>query len=94
MLIFFPISGVAYAVDSANRTTGVTYADYFVLNIHHRFTKEEGNKTRINVIAEVIWEKPCLFKSKIETETLSGIKKYYEIFEKELQTEKTLNAGE
>ncbi len=44
-------------------------------------------------MANLVWEKPCLFKAKIETETLSGIKKYYETFEAELQTEKTMNAG-
>ena len=42
------------------------------------------------MIAEVIWEKPCLLKGKVETETMSGTKKYYEVFEKELYTEVAL----
>ena len=42
------------------------------------------------MIAEVIWEKPFLLKGKAETETMSGTKKYYEVFGKELYTEVAL----
>ena len=45
------------------------------------------DKTRLIVVADVIWDKPCLLRSRIETESFSGLKKYYEIFEKELFTE-------
>jgi len=37
------------------------------------------------VIADIVFVKPCLFKSKIETEGWSGLKKYYEMVEKEIQ---------
>jgi hypothetical protein len=50
------------------------------------------DKTRLTVVADVIWDKPCLLRSRIETESFSGLKKYYEIFEKELHTEKA-NTG-
>jgi hypothetical protein len=84
-------SGQAYGVDSISRTTGVMYSDYFHLAVHTRFQKdsEDFGKTRLIVAVNIVWDKPCLWKSKIETETLSGIKKYYETFEKELMLEKT-----
>ena len=81
--------GIGYGIDSVVRTTGVLYSDYFYLEIHTRFEKNEESKTRLIVIADIVWEKPCLLKSRIETETMSGTKKYYEVFERELYTEKT-----
>ena len=50
------------------------------------------DKTRLIIVADVKWDKPCLLRSRIETESFSGLKKYYEIFEKELHTEKA-NTG-
>ena len=55
----------------------------------HETLKGE-DKTRLTVVADVIWDKPCLLRSRIETESFSGLKKYYEIFEKELYTEKAI----
>ena len=81
--------GLAYGVDSINRSSGVMYADYFYLDIHVRLQKESDNKTRMIVTSELIWEKPCLLKSKVETETSKEMRKYYEIFEKELLSEKS-----
>jgi hypothetical protein len=40
------------------------------------------------VIGDIVFVKPCLFKGRIETETWSGLKKYYEMMEREVQTEK------
>ena len=57
--------GLAYGVDSVNRTSGAMYTEYFYLEIHVRFEKEAEEKTRLVVVAEVIWEKPCLLKSRI-----------------------------
>merc|ERR1712086_1078638 len=48
------------------------------------------DKTRLIVVADVKWDKPCLLRSRIETESFSGLKKYYEIFETELHTEKAI----
>lgn len=76
--------GLVYEVQSINKSSGVMYADYFYLEINLRLEKESENSTRISVFSELVWEKPCILKSKIETETLSGTKKYYETFEKEL----------
>ena len=64
------------------------YADYFMLEVHTRLEKESETKTKLNVIVDITWDKPCLMKSKIETETVSGMKKYYEVFEREIMTEK------
>ena len=41
-------------------------------------------KTKMTVIVNQVFEKACLFKSKVETETLNGMRKYYEIVQKEL----------
>ena len=79
--------GWGYGIDSIVRTTGVLYSDYFYLEIHTRLEKIEENQTKLVVIADIVWEKPCLIKSRIENETLSGTKKYYEVFEKELCSE-------
>ena len=84
--------GYAYGVTSQNRSSGITMADYFVLDVHTRFEKSElseSNSTHIQVIVDIKWEKSAsLLKSKIETETISGMKKYYEIFEEEINAEK------
>ena len=82
--------GYAYGVTSQNRSSGITMADYFVLDVHTRFEKSESNNsTHIQVIVDIKWEKSAsLLKSKIETETISGMKKYYEIFEEEINAEK------
>lgn len=79
--------GWGYGIDSIVRTTGVLYSDYFYLEIHTRLEKLAENQTKLVVIADIVWEKPCLIKSRIENETLSGTKKYYEVFEKELCSE-------
>ena len=86
--------GYAYGVTSQNRSSGITMADYFVLDVHTRFEKSElssesNSSTHIQVIVDIKWEKSAsLLKSKIETETISGMKKYYEIFEEEINAEK------
>ena len=84
----YTFSGYAYGVTSTNRSSGVMYADYFMLEVHTRLEKESETKTKLNVIVDITWDKPCLMKSKIETETVSGMKKYYEVFEREIMTEK------
>ena len=80
-------AGLGYAIESIVRTTGVLYSDYFFLEIHTRLEKFGDNQTKFLVLADIVWEKPCLIKSRIETETMSGTKKYYEVFEKELCSE-------
>ena len=87
-ILCYIISGYAYGVTSTNRSSGVMYADYFMLEVHTRLEKESETKTKLNVIVDITWDKPCLMKSKIETETVSGMKKYYEVFEREIMTEK------
>ena len=93
--------GYAYGVTSQNRSSGITMADYFVIEVHTRFEKstelsdESNNSTHIQVIVDIKWEKSAsLLKSKIETETISGMKKYYEIFEEEINSEKNAIAGD
>ena len=80
-------AGLGYAIESIIRTTGVLYSDYFFLEIHTRLEKFGDNQTKFLVLADIVWEKPCLIESRIETETMSGTKKYYEVFEKELCSE-------
>ena len=36
-------------------------------------------------MADIEWVKPCLFKGRVESEAWSGMKKYYEIVELEIQ---------
>lgn len=79
---------MAYGVNTTNRSSGAPYADYFFVEAHTRFEKIADRKTKLTVVCTLTWEKPCLFKSKIETETWSGMKKFYEDYEMELQTEK------
>jgi len=49
---------------------------------------EEENKSRLVVIGDIVFVKPCLFKGRIETESWSGLKKYYEMMEREVQLER------
>ena len=49
---------------------------------------EDGNRSRLVVVGDIVFVKVCLFKSRIETETWSGLKKYYEMLEREVQLEK------
>lgn len=82
--------GHVYAVNSVSRNSGVMYSDYFHLEIHTRFTREAlPGSTRMVVVVNIIFDKPCLFKSRIESESWSGLKKYYEVVEQEAQLEKT-----
>ena len=80
-------AGLGYVIESIVRTKGVLYSDYFFLEIHTRLEKVAENQTKLLVLADIVWEKPCLIQSRIETETMSGTKKYYEVFEKELCSE-------
>ena len=89
--------GYAHGVTSQNRSSGITMADYFVIEVHTRFVKSESesHSTHIQVIVDITWEKSAsLLKSKIESETISGMKKFYEIFEEEINAEKIAKAGE
>ena len=52
--------------------------------MHTRLEAIDGNKTKLIVIANVVWDKQTILKSKIETETINGMKKYYDVVEKEL----------
>ena len=52
--------------------------------MHTRLEVIDGNKTKLIVIANVVWDKQTILKSKIETETINGMKKYYDVVEKEL----------
>ena len=50
------------------QNTGVVYADYFRLNIHYRFSAVDLERSRLVVVAEIEFVKPCLFKGRIEAE--------------------------
>ena len=52
--------------------------------MHTRLEAIDGNKTKLIVIANVVWDKQTILKSKIETETINGMKKYHDVVEKEL----------
>ncbi|TRY76208.1 hypothetical protein TCAL_05682 [Tigriopus californicus] len=83
--------GVVYGVDTITINSGVVYSDYFQLNIHYRFVQDEDRPlthSRLIVVADIEFVKPCLFKGRIESEAWSGMKKYYEIVDKEVQLEK------
>ena len=65
-------------------------ADSCVQHLHYRFEDasaggEANTATRFTVLADIEWVKPCLFKGRVESETWSGMKKYYEIVELEIQ---------
>ena len=90
------IPGRMYIVDAITENSGIMYADYFRVPIHWRFIREDlhlGNKTlkenkkktRLQIVADIEWVKACIMKGKIEGETHSNIKKYYEVVEKELR---------
>ena len=81
--------GLVYGIDNWSRTTGMMYADYMHLDIHLRLEKEKEKQTKITVICHIVWDKSTIMKSKIETETYKGTKEYYEVFEKELMSEKS-----
>ncbi len=84
--------GAVYAVDTVSRNSGIVYSDYFVIHIHYRMTRDEGDayRTRVEVIVNIEFLKPCLFRGRIESEAWGGLKKYYEIMEKEIQTERDI----
>lgn len=99
------IPGRMYAVDTITQNTGVMYADYIRVLIHFRFTredlhkgdrtiKENRKKTRLQVVADIEFVKPCIFKGRIENETWSSLKKYYETVEKELESDGANIAGQ
>jgi len=85
--------GRVYGVDTATRNSGVMYADYFVIHIHFRMTAVATTRARMEVVADVEFIKPCLFRGRIESETWSGLKKYYEMVEQEVQTERDIGAS-
>ena len=82
--------GVLHAVDTVTRNSGVVYSDYFVIHIHYRLTAEGRDRARVEVVADIEFVKPCLFRGRIESETWGGLKKYYEVMEKEIQTERDI----
>ncbi len=43
------------------------------------------------VVAEIEFLKPCLFRGRIESEAWSGMKKYYDLVDKEVQLERDLH---
>ena len=59
-------------------------------HLHFRFEDatggdESSNATKVTIMADIEWVKPCLFKGRVESEAWSGMKKYYEIVELEIQ---------
>ena len=84
--------GQAYGVDSVSRSTGIKYADSFHVDTHTRLEAIDRNKTKLVVIVNLVWDKQTILKSKIETETINGMKKYYDVVEKEL-TSTILKSG-
>ena len=92
------IPGKMYIIDAVTENSGIMYADYFRVPLHWRFiredlytgdrsVKENKRKTRLQIVASIEWLKACIMKGKIETETHSNLKKYYEVVEKELHAE-------
>ncbi len=65
------------------------YADYFHLDLHTRLEKVQHTSTKFIVVANLVWEKQCMLRSKVETESVNGIKKYYETAVAELMEGKT-----
>merc|ERR1712242_206962 len=63
---------------------GIKYADSFHVDLHTRLEAIDRNKTKLVVIVNLVWDKQTILKSKIETETINGMKKYYDVVEKEL----------
>merc|ERR1712110_195230 len=63
------------------------YADAFHVDCHTRLEAiEENTKTKLTVVASLVWDKQTILKSKIETESINGMRKYYDVVEKELQS--------
>jgi len=82
--------GHSYIVDCQAQASGAPMADSCVQHLHYRFEDasaggEANTATRFTVLADIEWVKPCLFKGRVESETWSGMKKYYEIVELEIQ---------
>ena len=76
--------GQAYGVDCVSHSTGIQYADYFHINCHNRLESFEENKTKLIIIANIVWDKSTFLKSTIESETMNGLEKYYEVFKQEV----------
>ena len=87
-----------YIIDAVTDNSGIMYADYIRVWIQWRFiredlfkgdrtVKENKRKTRLQITYDIEWVKACLMKGRIETETFNNLKKYYEVVEKELQSE-------
>lgn len=74
----------AYGIDTQTTSSGIMYSDYLRLDIHYRLTGLEENTSKLDVIIKIEFLKPCLLRSKIESETLSGLKKYYDTLVEEL----------
>lgn len=88
--------GAVYGVDTVTRNSGVVYSDYFVIHIHYRMTADparQGDRSRMEVVADIEFVKPCLFKARIESESWSGMKKYYEVMDKEILTERDMKGS-
>jgi len=84
--------GQIYAIDTVTRNSGIMYSDYFIIHIHFRLTSTMPDKSHMEVVADIEFLKPCLFRGRIESEAWSGMKKYYEVVEKEVQTERDIGA--
>lgn len=86
--------GLAYGVNTVNRSAGAPYADYFFVETHTRFEKVRGeNKTKVTILGNLTWEKQCFLRSKIESESWSNMRKFYDEYEQELTAKKTTKAG-
>ena len=91
--------GRLYGVDTVTKNSGVVYSDYFILNIHYRLTAalpadgDSAERSRIVAVADIEFLKPCLFRGRIEAEAWSGMKKYYDVMDKEVRLEKDLSPG-
>ncbi len=70
-------------MDTVTQNSGVVYSDYFVINIHYRLNAVSESHSQLIVVASIEFVKPCLFKGRIEAETWSGMKKYYDMVDKE-----------
>ena len=74
------LPGQAYGIDTVKRWSGCKTADHFYLNVHVRLEKYEDNKTKLVVMADIVWEKSCMLKSKVEKDILRRIQKFYNVF--------------
>jgi len=80
--------GLVYGVDTVTQNSGVVYSDYFVLNIHYRCQAVSETHSQLIVVVDIEFVKPCLFKGRIEAEAWSGLKKYYDMVDKEVRLER------